>query len=188
MLWSLLSATLRPSIIFEDIVCVHHLASQWIHSGQATSLTMNYVFEIFFEDALSSLHRNGLQTRQARRDMIDRLSSIISGCANAEQGTFDECATEAILAAIEFHQKNKSENSEVRDEVCRPICSFGNHFSILIYFFLHHHPDDQCCRSARWESFTIFCTSPFARLGTGASLIQMQFVHCWVSLQPLYVK
>lgn len=74
---------------------------------------MNYIFDVFFEDALSSLDRNGLQTRQARRNMIDRLSTIVSGCAMGEQGTNEECAAEAVTAAVEFHQKYKSENSEV---------------------------------------------------------------------------
>lgn len=74
---------------------------------------MNYIFDVYFEDALSSLNRNGLQTRQARRDMIDRLNSIVSSCTASEQGTAVECASEAVMAAIEYHRRYKSENLTV---------------------------------------------------------------------------
>lgn len=74
---------------------------------------MNYIFDIFFEDAVGLLERNGLHSRQARRDMIDRLNSIINGGAMGGQGSTDECAVEAIVSAIEFHRRYKSENSEV---------------------------------------------------------------------------
>lgn len=79
---------------------------------------MNYIFDVFFEDALSTLNRNGLQTRQARRDMIDRLNSIVGGCAAGEQGTAAECASEAVTAAIEYHRRYKSENLTVSLNCC----------------------------------------------------------------------
>lgn len=46
---------------------------------------MEVIFECFFEETFARLERSGLQARQKRRDVIDHLSAIISGCCQGTQ-------------------------------------------------------------------------------------------------------
>lgn len=59
---------------------------------------MEVIFECFFEETFARLERSGLQARQKRKDVIDHLNSIISGCC---QGTQTKCSTVFVL--IFFH-------------------------------------------------------------------------------------
>lgn len=75
---------------------------------------MDYIFDIFYEEIFESMDRNGLQTRQNRRDVIDRLNSIISGGIGGQNLSADECSRLAVLSAIEYHQRHKEQNGNVR--------------------------------------------------------------------------
>lgn len=74
---------------------------------------MEFVFDMFFEEIFESMYRDGLQTRQNRRDIIDRLNTVISGCMQGQNSTPHESAKIAILSAIDYHQRKKEENGMV---------------------------------------------------------------------------
>uniref|UniRef100_A0A336L9M3 CSON007105 protein n=1 Tax=Culicoides sonorensis TaxID=179676 RepID=A0A336L9M3_CULSO len=84
---------------------------------------MDYIFDIFYEEIFETMERNGLQTRQCRRDVIDRLNSVISGCIRGQNLSADECSRQAVLSAIEYHQRHKEENGNV--------CLMGKYHNIL---------------------------------------------------------
>lgn len=82
---------------------------------------MEYIFDIFFEEMFESMDRNGLQTRQSRRDVIDRLNSIITGGMGGQNLTSDECSRQAVLSAIDYHQRHKEQNGNVSTRSTRKI-------------------------------------------------------------------
>ncbi|XP_063704655.1 uncharacterized protein LOC134834058 [Culicoides brevitarsis] len=84
---------------------------------------MDYIFDIFYEEIFESMDRNGLQTRQSRRDVIDRLNSIISGGIGGQNLTATQSSRQAILSAIEYHQRHKEQNGNV--------CLMGKFHNIL---------------------------------------------------------
>uniref|UniRef100_A0A336MXZ6 CSON006100 protein n=1 Tax=Culicoides sonorensis TaxID=179676 RepID=A0A336MXZ6_CULSO len=84
---------------------------------------MDYIFDIFYEEIFETMERNGLQTRQCRRDVIDRLNSVISACIRGQNLSADECSRQAVLSAIEYHQRHKEENGNV--------CLMGKYHNIL---------------------------------------------------------
>lgn len=74
---------------------------------------MEYIFDIFYEEMFESMNRNGLQTRQSRRDVIDRLNSVISGCMGGHNLSSEEFSKQAVLSAIDYHQRYKEQNGNV---------------------------------------------------------------------------
>lgn len=48
------------------------------------SLTMDFIFDCFFEEILATIERSGLKTRQNRQNVIDQLDSVISGCSSGK--------------------------------------------------------------------------------------------------------
>ena len=45
---------------------------------------METIFDCFFDETFLRLTRNGLQTKQNRKDVIDHLNSVISGCCDGD--------------------------------------------------------------------------------------------------------
>ena len=43
---------------------------------------MDYIFDCFFEEVLKTLDRSGLHSRQNRKNLIDQLNAVISGCCS----------------------------------------------------------------------------------------------------------
>lgn len=84
---------------------------------------METIFDIFFEENLINLDRNGLQMRQKRRDIICHLNAIISGCCAGQNLSSDQVTSLAILSAINFHKNMIKKNSNV--------CLMGKYHNIL---------------------------------------------------------
>lgn len=43
---------------------------------------MEVIFDCFFEETFQRLERSGLKSKQVRRDVMDHLNAIISGCCD----------------------------------------------------------------------------------------------------------
>ncbi|XP_055716153.1 uncharacterized protein LOC129809996 [Phlebotomus papatasi] len=84
---------------------------------------MERIFYIFFEELSSQLNRDGLQTRQARKNARDHLNSIISGICDGQNLAPEESARLAVETAINFHRDMKAKNSQ--------ICLMGKFHNIL---------------------------------------------------------
>ncbi|KAJ6640084.1 hypothetical protein Bhyg_12833, partial [Pseudolycoriella hygida] len=69
------------------------------------------------------LERSGLKTKQKRRDVIDHLNAIISGCCDGQNLRPEESSRLAVLSAIKYHRDNKSGNSDV--------CLMGKYHNVL---------------------------------------------------------
>lgn len=41
---------------------------------------MEYIFDCFFNETFTRLERSGLHARNKRKDVIDHLNAVISGC------------------------------------------------------------------------------------------------------------
>lgn len=89
---------------------------------------MDYIFDIFYEEMFESMDRNGLQTRQSRRNVIDRLNSIISGGMGGQNLSSDECSRLAVLSAIDYHQRHKEQNGNVSKLYRTPVNIFCSLF------------------------------------------------------------
>lgn len=45
---------------------------------------MEVIFDCFFEETFAKLERSGLKARKKRKDVIDHLNAIISGCCKGK--------------------------------------------------------------------------------------------------------
>lgn len=43
---------------------------------------MEVIFDCFFEETFKKLERSGLKSKQVRRNVMDHLNAIISGCCD----------------------------------------------------------------------------------------------------------
>ncbi|EDS45085.1 conserved hypothetical protein [Culex quinquefasciatus] len=85
---------------------------------------MEYVFEVFFEESFRKLERSGLKSRKSRRDVIDHLNAVISGCIEGRQTASAQLAVAlAVKSAIDYHRKMKYGNHEV--------CMMGKFHNVL---------------------------------------------------------
>ncbi|XP_053695659.1 uncharacterized protein LOC128743156 [Sabethes cyaneus] len=85
---------------------------------------MEYVFDVFFEESFLVMERSGLKTRSGRRDVIDHLNSVISGCIQGRQTASVQLAVGlAVKSAIDYHRKMKSDNFK--------ICMMGKYHNVL---------------------------------------------------------
>ncbi|XP_055620669.1 uncharacterized protein LOC129764978 [Toxorhynchites rutilus septentrionalis] len=85
---------------------------------------MEYVFDVFFEESFLTMERSGLKTRSGRRDVIDHLNSVISGCIEGRQTASPQLAVGlAVKSAIDYHRKMKDGNHRV--------CMMGKYHNVL---------------------------------------------------------
>ncbi|XP_037026489.1 uncharacterized protein LOC119067538 [Bradysia coprophila] len=84
---------------------------------------METIFDCFFEETFLRLERSGLKTKQKRKDVIDHLNAIISGCCGGQNLRPEESSRLAVLSAIKYHRDNKSGNSDV--------CLMGKYHNVL---------------------------------------------------------
>ena len=45
---------------------------------------MEVIFDCFFEETFKRLERSGLQAKTKRKDVIDHLNAVISGCCSGK--------------------------------------------------------------------------------------------------------
>lgn len=48
---------------------------------------MEVIFDCFFEETFKRLERSGLKSKQVRRNVMDHLNAIISGCCDGIRKT-----------------------------------------------------------------------------------------------------
>ncbi|XP_058821908.1 uncharacterized protein LOC131683699 [Topomyia yanbarensis] len=85
---------------------------------------MEYVFDVFFEESFLVMERSGLQSRCSRRNVIDHLNSVISGCIQGRETASVQLAVGlAVKSAIDYHRKMKSDNFK--------ICMMGKFHNVL---------------------------------------------------------
>ncbi|XP_065082405.1 uncharacterized protein LOC135704815 [Ochlerotatus camptorhynchus] len=85
---------------------------------------MEYVFDVFFEESLLTLERSGLKSRSGRRDVIDHLNSVISGCIEGRKTATAQLAVSlAVKSAIDYHRKMRDDNYRV--------CMMGKYHNVL---------------------------------------------------------
>lgn len=85
---------------------------------------MEYVFDVFFEESFLTMERSGLKSRNGRRNVIDHLNSVISGCIEGRRTATPQLAVGlAVKSAIDYHQKMKDDNHTV--------CMMGKYHNIL---------------------------------------------------------
>jgi hypothetical protein len=84
---------------------------------------MDYIFDVFFEEVFLTLERSGLRTRQARTDIIDHLNGVIKGCGSGCEVADDVAGQAAVVSAIDYHKRKKSENTGVGSKLIKIIHS-----------------------------------------------------------------
>ncbi|XP_029710581.1 uncharacterized protein LOC109427438 [Aedes albopictus] len=85
---------------------------------------MEYVFDVFFEECFLTMERSGLKSRSGRRDVIDHLNSVISGCIEGRPTATAQLAVGlAVQSAIDYHRKMKDDNFRV--------CMMGKYHNVL---------------------------------------------------------
>ncbi|XP_055536115.1 uncharacterized protein LOC129724872 [Wyeomyia smithii] len=85
---------------------------------------MEYVFDVFFEESFLVMERSGLKSRSGRRDVIDHLNAVISGCVQGRETASVQLAVSlAVKSAIDYHRKMKSDNFA--------ICMMGKYHNVL---------------------------------------------------------
>lgn len=85
---------------------------------------MEYVFDVFFEESFLVLERSGLKSRSGRRNVIDHLNSVISGCIQGRETANTQLAVSlAVKSAIDYHCKMKADNFRV--------CMMGKYHNVL---------------------------------------------------------
>ncbi|XP_058443052.1 uncharacterized protein LOC131425296 [Malaya genurostris] len=85
---------------------------------------MEYVFDVFFEESFLVMERSGLKSRTGRRNVIDHLNSVISGCIQGRETASVQLAVGlAVKSAIDYHRKMRSDNFKV--------CMMGKYHNVL---------------------------------------------------------
>lgn len=76
----------------------------------------------YFENVFTELDRSFLFAKYKRRELVDYLSNVITGCSNAEGNPKEVCQT-AVKCALDFHASTKGNNGQ--------ICLMGKYHNVL---------------------------------------------------------
>ena len=87
---------------------------------------MDYIFDCFFEEVLETLERSGLHSRQNRKNLIDHLNSVISGCCSGLPSNIEISGNQF---SAEIHPTHKFNLISIFDSV---------KFQINIFITLKH--------------------------------------------------
>lgn len=84
---------------------------------------MEVILEVFFENVLENLDRGCLMARYKRKQMVDYFTTVMLGCASAENCSEQDACKRAIECVLKFHDDAKMKNKNV--------CLLGKYHNFL---------------------------------------------------------
>lgn len=84
---------------------------------------MESILDCYFENVFSELARSSLLSWHKRQELTEYFTTVIESCSSLGECTLQEGCQTAVVAALAYHDKSKSNNGEV--------CLFGKFHNVL---------------------------------------------------------